>query len=171
MGRDVDLIAHAKIASPCSASWADMKGNDRIRFCEACKLHVYNFAEMTRSEVKALIIEKEGNLCARLYQRADGTMITKECPVGLRAARKRFARAMGRIAAVFTLLACGASVLGTRGHLGRLRNMEPFSRIYAWFAPSQPIVVMGSICVPPPTGNNAPSEIDDCENDETEPDD
>jgi hypothetical protein len=28
------------IAKPCPVSWADMKGDDRVRFCSHCSLHV-----------------------------------------------------------------------------------------------------------------------------------
>src|SRR5260370_15414772 len=47
--------------------------------------NVYNLSEMTRREAEALVREKEGQLCARLYRRADGTILTSNCPAGLRA--------------------------------------------------------------------------------------
>ena len=84
-----------RIASPCPASWEQMTGDDRARFCELCNLHVYNIAELTASEAKSLIANAEGRICARLYRRSDGTVITKDCPVGLRAIRRRVARIAG----------------------------------------------------------------------------
>ncbi len=69
-----------------------MKGDDRVRFCEECNLHVYNFSAMTPVEINRLVAQREGRLCARLYQRVDGTTLTKNCPVGFRAA---FLRASG----------------------------------------------------------------------------
>jgi hypothetical protein len=85
-----------------------MKGDDRVRFCELCNLHVYNIAELTASEAKSLIANTEGRLCARLYRRSDGTVITKDCPVGLRAIRRRVARMAG--AAFATILSlCGGA--------------------------------------------------------------
>jgi len=74
-----------RIASPCSADWNKMKGDDRVRLCEDCKLHVYNFSAMTPPEIEALMSQREGRLCARLYQRTDGTTLTRNCPVGFRA--------------------------------------------------------------------------------------
>jgi len=79
------LTYQFRIASPCSTDWNQMKGDDRVRFCEDCKLHVYNFSAMTPPEIEALISKREGRLCARLYQRPDGTTLTRNCPVGFRA--------------------------------------------------------------------------------------
>ena len=90
-------LKHLRIASPCPASWESMKGDDRVRFCELCKLNVYDFAQLTRREVDALVANSEGRLCGRLYRRADGTIITKDCPVGLQAIRRRVARISGAI--------------------------------------------------------------------------
>lgn len=50
---------------------------------------------MTADEAKNLITDREGRLCIRLYKRADGTVLTKDCPVGLRAYRKRVAKLAG----------------------------------------------------------------------------
>jgi uncharacterized membrane protein len=72
-----------------------MSGDARRRFCNHCQLNVYNFAEMTSAEVQKLIAESEGRICGRLYKRADGTVLTKDCPVGLRAYQKRVARFAG----------------------------------------------------------------------------
>ena len=71
-----------RIASPCSANWNEMYGNDRKRFCSECKLNVYNLSGMTRDEAETLIMNAEGRLCVRFYRRTDGTVITKDCPVG-----------------------------------------------------------------------------------------
>ena len=35
-----------RVASPCSADWDRMQGNERVRYCPQCKLNVYNFAAM-----------------------------------------------------------------------------------------------------------------------------
>ena len=85
-------LDRVRIASPCPASWDRMTGDARVRFCDECHLHVYNIAEMTRLEVETVIAKTEGRLCARIYRRADGTVITRDCPVGLRALRRRARR-------------------------------------------------------------------------------
>lgn len=88
-------INKLRVASPCSAGWDTMTGNDRVRHCHSCKLNIYNFSEMTGGEVQNLIENTEGRICGRLFLRADGTVITKDCPVGFRAFYKRTARFAG----------------------------------------------------------------------------
>src|SRR5262245_42133081 len=83
MADDVSLLDRIVIASPCMAAWAEMKGDERVRFCDLCKLNVYNLSAMTRPEAERLIAEKEGCLCATFYRRQDGTILTRDCPVGL----------------------------------------------------------------------------------------
>ena len=78
-----------RVASPCWADWNRMQGDDRARFCEQCQKNVYNLSAMTHADAKNLILEKEGNLCIRFYQRPDGTVLTADCPVGKRRKRRR----------------------------------------------------------------------------------
>ena len=87
-----DQLGSLRIAAPCTASWEGMAGDERVRHCTLCSLNVYNFAEMTRDEVRELLLRTEGRVCARLYRRADGTVLTRDCPTGLRAIRQRASR-------------------------------------------------------------------------------
>ena len=84
-----ELLANIRVASPCPARWADMPGDDRARFCAQCEKHVYNLSKLSADEATELILEKEGDLCARFYQRADGTVLTADCPVGANRVLKR----------------------------------------------------------------------------------
>lgn len=107
-----DQLRGLRIAVPCEASWEGMAGDERVRHCTLCSLNVYNFAEMTAGEVRQLLVGTEGRVCARLYRRADGTVLTRDCPSGLRALRRRVSRvAASLIAALLSLasLACGSS--------------------------------------------------------------
>lgn len=88
-------INKLRVASPCSAGWESMTGNDRVRHCHACQLNIYNTAEMSNAEVQHLIETRESRLCIRMYRRTDGTVLTNDCPVGLRASLKRAARFAG----------------------------------------------------------------------------
>lgn len=92
--RPSNTLGQVKIASPCSASWEEMKGDERVRFCDHCQLNVYNLSGMDRREATRLVTGQEERLCVRFYQRFDGTVLTADCPVGLRAARKRLARSI-----------------------------------------------------------------------------
>ena len=69
-----------RIASPCPASWDKMAGDDRQRHCERCDRTVYNLVDVTPEALVTLIEQTEGRLCARLYARRDGTVMTQDCP-------------------------------------------------------------------------------------------
>ncbi len=94
-------LDYIRIASPCPAKWEEMAGDDRARFCRLCERSVYNLSALTRQEAERLIAEKEGRLCAKFFQRSDGTILTRDCPVGLRA---KFRRAVRRITATAAAL-------------------------------------------------------------------
>ncbi len=113
MAKEQDPIANLRIAVPCPASWEGMAGDERVRHCTLCSLNVYNFAEMTRAEVGELLVRTEGRVCVRLYRRADGTVLTRDCPTGLRALRRRASRvAAALITALLALpsLAFGGTI-------------------------------------------------------------
>jgi hypothetical protein len=69
-----------------------MAGDERVRYCTVCELNVYNFAAMTRDEIDELLLRKEGRVCARLYRRADGTLLTSDCPSGVSTLRHTLSR-------------------------------------------------------------------------------
>jgi hypothetical protein len=93
-----------RIASPCSADWNRMAGDDRVRYCPQCKLNVYNFSKLSTAEIGLIVAAREGRLCARFYQRSDGTMLTQNCPVGIRGALLRSWRvASATLTAILTL--------------------------------------------------------------------
>lgn len=101
MQETVPVLEGLSVASPCTVSWDTMKGDDRVRHCGACRLNVFNLSAMSRREAEALVRKKEGRLCVRFYRRADGTVLTKDCPVGIRAIRRRIALAWSAAAALF----------------------------------------------------------------------
>lgn len=106
MARFRNPLDHVRIAAPCPADWDRMLGNERVRFCGQCSLNVYNLSGMTRSEAESLIAGTEGRLCLRFYRRRDGSIITKDCPVGLRAIGRRVSFIAKAIAsAVLTFMA------------------------------------------------------------------
>ena len=69
------------IDTPCPMDWHRMDGDDRKRFCSRCEKHVYNIAEMTEQEALQLIGNGERAICARIFRRPDGTIVTSQCPV------------------------------------------------------------------------------------------
>lgn len=82
-------LANVRVASPCNASWEAMRGDDRVRFCGICEKHVYNLSGMSAAEAGALLASRGDALCVRFFQRADGTVLTADCPVAGRRKRRR----------------------------------------------------------------------------------
>jgi hypothetical protein len=104
-----DLLDRIRIAAPCHVSWESMSGTDRARFCSQCQLHVYDISQLSRPKAIALITGNQGRICGRIYRRRDGTILTRDCPVGLRALRRRAARVAGAsLAAVLSLFSIAA---------------------------------------------------------------
>jgi hypothetical protein len=128
--RMLPMLARARIASPCSADWNAMEGDDRVRFCERCQKHVYDLSALSTAEAEALLREKEGDLCARLARREDGTVVTGDCPVG---ASRRRGRTWG-------LLVGGIAVATAAAALAQQSQPAPTSA-----AP----MVMGSVAIAP----------------------
>jgi hypothetical protein len=94
-------LDHVRIAAPCQADWDEMVGTDRVRYCGQCHLNVYNLSSMTKSDAESFIVRNEGRLCIRFYRRADGSILTEDCPVGLQAARQRVSRFVRASASAF----------------------------------------------------------------------
>ena len=44
------LLDRVRVASPCSAKWDDMVGDERERFCLSCDKQVFNISAMARAE-------------------------------------------------------------------------------------------------------------------------
>lgn len=84
VGASLPVFDHMRRASRCSEEWSRMVGVGRVRACTGCKRHVYDLGGMTRDDAERLIVETEGRLCARYFQRADGSVLLRDCPVGKR---------------------------------------------------------------------------------------
>ncbi|HEX8502781.1 MAG TPA: hypothetical protein VF659_19515 [Pyrinomonadaceae bacterium] len=97
MAKFTSPLDEVRVAAPCPADWGKMVGDERVRYCDRCSLHVYNLSGMSRREAEALVTNAEGRLCVRFYRRADGTILTRNCPVGLSALRRRAARVAGSV--------------------------------------------------------------------------
>jgi hypothetical protein len=141
------LLDRVRVASPCNAVWSDMVGNDQVRHCAQCDKNVYDLSAMTRAEAESVIEKHEGKLCARFYRRADGTVLTQDCPVGQRRRRRRV-----------SLVVLGSSALAALGVAGyvvhaqneaayeayeEVRDQLRMQRAGAPFIPTAPAHVTG----------------------------
>jgi hypothetical protein len=156
MKAEFPQLDQISVASPCHEVWDNMQGDERARLCGQCSKHVYNLAEMTRPEIEALVVAKEGKFCARFYRRPDGTLLTRDCPVGIRDLRRRLWRAAvgiaATVAAVTAGLWWGRVVRGDNeesdGRTGiQLVDNGPVSRFSNWVNPQ---FVTGFVCFPLP---------------------
>jgi hypothetical protein len=144
-------LQQVQIASPCDASWEEMAGDDRTRFCAQCSLNVYNLSEMSQAE--ALIIEKEGRLCARIYRRRDGTIVTRDCPVGVALLRRAWWWSLSKTAAC--LMLAGSGVAWAVNSINPCREqrsltaVQPFGTLARWLEAARPIP-LGGVMMPLP---------------------
>jgi hypothetical protein len=170
--RGLPMLDQIRVASPCDASWAEMTGDDKARFCGKCEKHVFNLSAMTREEAELVMLEREGSICVRLYRRKDGTVITADCPVGVR--RKRL-RLVGVLAIGGGVVAAGAGFAAamftrTQGEVGPPRasgcdKTQPTASSAPFVPPRDAVPTMGEapmIDEPPAQvemGAKAPSPV------------
>lgn len=144
-------LANVEIASPCSASWEAMEGDDRHRHCGDCKKDVYDLTVMTRDEVDAFLLAHAHGACVRLYQRTDGRMLTVDCPVGVRRRRARALSAVGVGLGTCALVAFTAlsTVLGV-SELDQPRSAPPTAPPPLGTTPPAATIRLPSIAMDPP---------------------
>src|SRR5436190_7502722 len=151
MKREKSPLDHVEVASPCSAAWEQMIGDERVRFCDLCALNVYNLSAMGRKEAEELVRAHEGRLCIRFYRRRDGTLLTDNCPVGLRRARARLKILAGAaasvLAAIFGLRPAHAPTRAVAGRMmpGRAPHQGKAKVIQI----DPPRMYMGAMAAPP----------------------
>lgn len=126
MAKIDDPLSNVKVASPCSADWNNMAGDDRKRFCGDCKLNVYNLSGMTSYDAENLLRNSEGRMCVRFYKRADGTILTQDCPVGWARVKQR---AAVFAAAAFSVIFSLAGLAFLVSMFGRDRGVEVMGAI------------------------------------------
>ena len=84
-------------------------------------MNVYNISKMSKAEAEQLIGQAEGRLCVRYYRRKDGSIITQNCPVGLRALKRRVSRIAAAISSlIFTFL----TGVGAHSLAGKMNLVE-----------------------------------------------
>ncbi|HJZ65671.1 MAG TPA: carboxypeptidase-like regulatory domain-containing protein [Candidatus Acidoferrum sp.] len=148
-----------RIASPCSADWNRMSGDDRLRFCPECQLNVYNFSAMQSGEIEALVSAKTGRLCARFYQRPDGTMLTQDCPVGFRAALLRATRlASASLSAIIALSQINPAKAQVRSSKSLVQIQAVSSELIVEVVDRSGAVITNARIAVTDDGSNAPFE-------------
>jgi hypothetical protein len=70
---------------------------------------------MRSAEIESLVRNREGRLCARFYARPDGTLLTQNCPVGLRTKVRRLSRAAAAMLSAATAAMSPTFAMGQTG--------------------------------------------------------
>jgi hypothetical protein len=153
--RALPMLDEVRVASQCNANWNEMVGDDKSRFCGKCEKNVFNLSAMSREEAELLMLEKEGNLCIRLYRRKDGTVLTQDCPVGV---RKKRLRLVGVLAIGGGLAATAAGFAASRQvvHTATMGEMEMVPQTPSTSATTSPTVPRESFEM----GEAAPEQVE-----------
>ncbi len=110
MKQQNEFLKTVFIAAPCEVGWDSMQGvngsalreSDAVRFCTGCSLNVFNLSNMSAKEAEELLRSRNASgekLCAGIYRRKDGTVMTENCPKGLRKLRDTARKTVERAAA------------------------------------------------------------------------
>jgi hypothetical protein len=135
-----------RIASPCSEPWETMVGDDRVRDCARCAKPVFDLSALTTAQAEALLATKGITACVQFYRRADGMVMTADCPVGLRKKRSRLALAAGLLAGA----AGAAGVAATHRQADHAVCAAPIEPIAGTDRPATERMVQRDPMPPPP---------------------
>jgi hypothetical protein len=104
-------LPNLRLGFACTQRWEDMVGDDRVRACAGCDRPVFNLSEMTRAEAEAVLATRGLTPCVRFYRRPDGTVMTTDCPTGVRQAPRRLAVVASSLAAAGSTLAASPAAI------------------------------------------------------------
>jgi hypothetical protein len=103
---------------------------------------------MPRADAEKLVNQREGRLCVRMFRRHDGTVLTRDCPVGVRAVRQRLIRSVAVLAGLL-LAMIGGTAFGSRINRWLPSGFRaPAESLAEWVEPTPP----PTACGPPVMG-------------------
>lgn len=103
-GVEFHPVDSKKLVQRCPWRWND-DSTTRFRYCETCKLQVYNFDGLELPQAEALILIRENKSDATLYKRADGKFMTQDCPVQVKRRRTIALLSVVAVAMIVVLVA------------------------------------------------------------------
>src|SRR3954471_2717301 len=87
----------------CPIPWAEMRGDERERFCSKCARTVVNLSLLTEEQRRVLLADaRPGKLCVAYYRRLSGEFVSAETPL---------AKSESRAVVQFGLTALSAAAL------------------------------------------------------------
>jgi hypothetical protein len=150
MKTPLQLLSQIEIASPCPVQWDAMHGDDHVRHCDQCDKQVYDISAMTAREAYEFLISQETSVCVQIYKRKDGTVLTADCPVGVRQRfHRRWRQAVALVASLFAFAFASGCNSGES-------NKDETTEISA-MAPKtekERCIVTGGVIPPPPANWN-----------------
>lgn len=103
-------IVRFRKTSDCPVSWDEMSGGStgftRVRYCDRCRLNIYDLDGLETAEAEELVVQREGQSKVNYFQRKDKKFQVEDCRVG---AKKKLVRRAATAAAVFVVI--GLTVL------------------------------------------------------------
>lgn len=106
-----------KLAFACPKLWADMRGDERTRFCDVCGMHVHDLSALAAEERAALVQNSTGRLCVGYQQRLTGEFVTPDSP--LTARERQNLRQIGTVALA------GAALILAGGCVANQSTIQP----------------------------------------------
>lgn len=70
------MKSRIEIANPCPKKWAEMSGDDRVRFCESCQHNVTDLSNCSPEDL-ADMAKSDGRKCLRMDQTKQGLIRLK----------------------------------------------------------------------------------------------
>ena len=101
MAIDMRELGVLRPATACASKWSQMDGDATVRRCAACRQNVYRFCNLDPFAARELLLREERRLCVRFYARPDGTVLTRDCAVGLRRRKLRGVTLAALLVALF----------------------------------------------------------------------
>lgn len=115
MPKRTSPLDRINIASPCSADWDEMVGNQQVRFCQHCSMYIHDLSKITRKDAIRLVAASKGKLCVRYLRRPDGTVETASRAAPVSQVKRRLSRiAAGAFTASLSLASNAAAVSAAR---------------------------------------------------------
>jgi cytochrome c-type biogenesis protein CcmE len=94
--RQLPWLPSPTLALRCHVPWDSMQGDARVRSCARCNKPVFNLSALTTEQALELLADDSAE-CVRFYERPDGTIVTSDCPMDVRARRVRTAVRVGAL--------------------------------------------------------------------------
>ncbi len=70
------ILDSIDVPKPCSASWEEMTGDEKVRFCSSCEKDIYNLSAMSRQKAEKLVEDSSGKICVRYEKNSQGKIVT-----------------------------------------------------------------------------------------------